>query len=424
MGHIGRFFSILLICLAFSPAARAGVLVEDVRYGGDASRMRIVIDLDRPVKFRAFLLDKPNRIVLDLPDAAFKTFKSRLNPSNPLVSAYRSGKINGGITRVIFDLRKPATIRQAFAIPKGDPGGKDRLVLDLSPASVNAFAAQKSRVFGTRELGDLNAAPPADDEAAVPASSAAPSPAAKPAPRPQAAKTPLEKRTYTIVVDAGHGGDDPGAEVPGYREKDITFALALELRRQLEETGLYRVVLTRDKDYYIKLRERLALSRKEKADLFVSIHADKSERGGVHGASVYTLSETASDDETARLAESENNAGFVAGVDLGQESQDVADILLDLAMRDKMNESNMFARQLTHAFLRNNVQLLPNSHRSAGFAVLKAPDVPSVLIESGFLSNKEDAKLLSSSDFQRKFAAAVLDGINAYFRKMRALQTP
>ena len=190
----------------------------------------------------------------------------------------------------------------------------------------------------------------------------------------------------------------------------------------MEETGRYTVVLTRNKDFYVKLRERLNISRKVNADLFISIHADSIDRKGVRGASIYTLSEKASDAETARLAEDENNSGFVAGVDLGQESQEVADILLDLAMREKMNESNMYARMLKHALIKKKVRLLPNSHRSAGFAVLKAPDVPSVLIEIGFISNPREAKLLKSRKFQRKVGSSILKGTDSYFRKIKALQ--
>jgi len=182
------------------------------------------------------------------------------------------------------------------------------------------------------------------------------------------------------------------------------------------------VVLTRDRDFYIKLHERVDISRRVKGDLFISLHADKIDRKGTRGDSIYTLSEKGSDAETERLAESENKAGFVAGVDLDQESEDVADILLDLAMREKMNESNMFARMLKGALNGGNIRLLPNSHRSAGFAVLKAPDVPSVLIEMGFISNPEEAKLLSSSQFQRNLASSITQGVDAYFRKIRALQ--
>jgi N-acetylmuramoyl-L-alanine amidase len=226
-----------------------------------------------------------------------------------------------------------------------------------------------------------------------------------------------------VIIDAGHGGGDPGAIGPnGIREKNITLAIAQTIKRVMEDSGRYTVYLTRDKDFYIPLRQRVDISRQKKGDLFISIHADKIGRSNVRGASIYTLSENASDAETARLADAENNAGVVAGVDLAAESADVADILLDLAMREKMNESNLLARYLEDALRRKSVRLLPNSHRSAGFAVLKAPDVPSVLIESGFLSNNDEAKLLNSSDFHLKFSKAVLEGVDTYFEKIRALQ--
>jgi len=230
-------------------------------------------------------------------------------------------------------------------------------------------------------------------------------------------------RKYVIVLDPGHGGADPGAVAgSGILEKNITLAVARELKRQMEETGRYRVVLTRDRDVQIRLRDRLDMARRERADLFISLHADKIQRNDVRGASIYTLSRNASDAETARLAERENAAGVVAGVDLNSESQEIAGILLDLAMREKMNESSLLARFLEDAFRRKNVKLLPNSHRSAGFAVLKAPDVPSVLIETGFLSNPAEVKLLNSAEFQRRISSAIVEGVDAYFRKIRALQ--
>ena len=242
--------------------------------------------------------------------------------------------------------------------------------------------------------------------------------------KPQSVTLPgnTVKKKYTVVIDAGHGGQDPGAVAHGLREKNITLAVAQALRQQLEETGRYRVVMTRARDVYIKLHERVDLSRREEGDLFVSIHADMMERSNTRGASIYTLSSTASDAETARLADDANNSGVVAGVDLRTESEDVAGILLDLAMREKMNESSLLARFIEESFRRESIRLLPNSHRSAGFAVLKAPDIPAVLIETGFLSNPEEARLLSTPQFQRKIAEAISLGIDAYFRKIEALQ--
>jgi N-acetylmuramoyl-L-alanine amidase len=397
------------------PMSKGGPLaVEGIRFGVGGDRTRIVIDFSGKPDFRAFLLDNPKRLAVDIPRAGWKTARNTM-VGEGVVRGYRSGLLEEeGLMRVMFDLKGPVTVGQAFVLPR-DSMAKDRIVIDLKPASQNVFAARTAEIYGNKGLkGEASAR-------------AETSPLAK----IQPPRTPADThrtymsdahRVYTIVVDAGHGGQDPGAAGGGRREKNITLAVAQEIRRQLEDSGRYKVVLTRDRDVYIKLRDRVDISRRVQGDLFVSIHADKIDRQGVRGASVYTLSETASDAETARLAEDENNAGNVAGVDLKEESQDVADILLDLAMREKMNESNLLAKAVVEAFRRKNVGLLPNSHRSAGFAVLKAPDVPAILIETGFISNPDEANLLSSSAFQQKIASAVQDGIDAYFRKMQSLQ--
>jgi N-acetylmuramoyl-L-alanine amidase len=412
------FFSLIISSAGL--AAEEKLRVDNIRYGvtsGDGAR--IVLDLNHKTDFRAFALDHPYRIVLDLPAAEWKTYQSKFITNN-IVKAYRSGVLDDGLTRVIFDIKNPALIAAVFPLDK-DSFNKDRLVIDLKPASINLFNAGKGDISGNGALKGSGAVrtPQGSGYVAVQNNLVKTvSLTAVPALIPQ--RKPVKQ--YTVVIDAGHGGGDPGATDYGVQEKNITLQVAGELKRQMEETGRYKVVLTRDRDVYIKLHERVDISRRVNGDLFISIHADKIGRKGVRGASIYTLSETASDAETARLAEDENNSGFVAGVDLGQESQDVADILLDLAMREKMNESNMFAKMLRYAFLQKDVRLLPKSHRSAGFAVLKAPDVPSVLIEIGFLSNPEEAKLLGSGQFQSKIASSMLDGVDAYFRKMQSLQ--
>jgi len=418
-------FLIISFVLCVSSSARADearLLVEGIRYGAAGAGARIVFDLNRKTDFRVFLLDHPYRVVVDLPRTDWHTYKSRF-VSNNIIKAYRSGELDNGLTRVIFDMKEAAIVNNVFTIARDD-FNKDRLVIDMTPASANLFNARKADIFGSADLKTGAAA------TALPAALKSPSghgyadvqTALIKAVAPLVVPTRKPAKQYVIVLDPGHGGGDPGASGRDVKEKFITLEVAKELRRQLEETGRYKVVLTRDRDFYVKLHERMDISRRVNGDLFISIHADKIDRKGVRGASIYTLSEKASDAETARLAEEENNAGFVAGVDLSQETQDVADILLDLAMREKMNESNMFARMLTHSFLRNHVRLLPNSHRSAGFAVLKAPDVPSVLVEIGFLSNSEEAKLLSSGQFQSNISASILAGINAYFRKIQSLQ--
>jgi N-acetylmuramoyl-L-alanine amidase len=418
-----RYFFILLTIGLIACAVQAwaaGLTVDGIRYGLNAGRTRVVVDLGGKADFRVFTLADPARLVIDLPAAQLR-LPAAAPASDDTVRSYRSGTLDDGLTRIVFDLNRFAVVDKAFTLPPDDTS-KNRIVVDLAPSSENVFRAGLEKVFGNADLKGTGTAPPpissiarARNEAVAKAS-----PVAVPAPKPGVSGKPQK---YVIVVDAGHGGNDPGAiGASGVHEKDVTLSVARAVKRAMEETGRYRVVLTRDSDVYIPLRQRPAIARKAKADLFISIHADKIGRTNVRGASIYTLSRTASDVETARLAEEENKAGVVAGVDLDAESEDVAGILLDLAMREKMNESSLFARFLEEAFSSKNIKLLPNSHRSAGFAVLKAPDVPSVLIESGFLSNTSEAKLLSSADFQRRLADAIVDGVDAYFRKIEALK--
>lgn len=396
--------------------------IKGIRYGASGDKTRLVIDFNAKPDFRAFLLNNPRRLVVDVPKSNWRTAQSK-GVTNDIIKGYRSGVLQKeGLTRIIFDMRKPAVVVNAFVIPNNGMS-KDRLVIDLKPASDNLFNARTDDLYGNARLTGNQAvasSPPVSELKTLQNKDI--TQVKPPENKPESSPAIKKDRRYTVVIDAGHGGGDPGAIAFGIKEKNITLAVARELKRQLDETGLYKTVMTRSTDTYIKLHERVDISRRVNADLFVSIHADKVDRNGVRGASIYTLSEKASDAETARLAEDENNAGMVAGVDLREESADVADILLDLAMREKMNESNFLARVVTESFRDENIRLLPNSHRSAGFAVLKAPDVPAVLIEVGFLSNANEAKLLSSSEFQSKIARAIVGGVSAYFRKIKALQ--
>jgi N-acetylmuramoyl-L-alanine amidase len=241
---------------------------------------------------------------------------------------------------------------------------------------------------------------------------------AGPKPPPSIASIISPKRT--IVIDAGHGGIDPGAEsVSGYHEKEITLATARLLRRVLEQTGRYKVVLTRDSDVYLKLHERVARARAAHGNLFISLHADSvqaaSERT-TRGASIYTLSETASDAESDRYAQQENRADAIGGVDLGDQSDDVAGILVDLTVRETVNDGNRLAGMMVDSLEHQGVSLLPNTpHRSAGFAVLKSPDIPSILIEMGYLSDMSDARALADPRHQQQIANAIAEGVDRYF---------
>ena len=223
-----------------------------------------------------------------------------------------------------------------------------------------------------------------------------------------------------VAIDPGHGGIDPGTTgAKGAREKQITLAMALVLKRQLEASGRYRVRLTRDRDKFVRLRQRVAKARDSNAELFISLHADAIKNRRFRGASVYTLSEVASDKEAEELAAKENKVDLIVGMDFSDKSPEVTNILIDLAQRETMNYAAQFATLLLSE-LRGSVKVLRNSHRFAGFAVLKAPDVPSVLIEMGYLSNATDEKLLSSAAYRRKLAAAITRAMDGLFAKRRA----
>ena len=421
--------ALVLAVLHPGRAAAGDTVVEDIRYGLNAGKTRVVVDMNRPSDFRVFMLADPPRLVIDIENADWRIPRTQPVRRGDVLKSYRSGDLDDGLTRIVFDLKQTAVIDTAFSLARSGTA-RDRVVVDVRPASQNLFAARLEKIFGNKNLkGTGIVVPPASAlaetrNAAVQQAAPAIGDVAKPTRKPPTLPpSPYAKdRKYIVVIDAGHGGGDPGAVTKGIYEKNVTLSVARELRRQLEETGKYKVVMTRDSDKYIRLRDRLEIARREKGDLFISVHADKIDRTDVRGASIYTLSRQASDKETARLAERENNAGIVAGVDLASESEDVAGILLDLAMREKMNESSLLAKFLESAFRSKNVKLLPNSHRSAGFAVLKAPDVPSVLIEIGFLSNPTEAKMLGSAEFQRRISGAIVEGVDAYFRKIIALQ--
>ncbi|MBO6946684.1 MAG: N-acetylmuramoyl-L-alanine amidase [Rhodospirillales bacterium] len=237
---------------------------------------------------------------------------------------------------------------------------------------------------------------------------------------PMKPPVPGQAQKRVIVIDPGHGGVDPGAiGVSGIYEKHITLAAARDLKRYLEATGRFDVKLTRDRDIFIRLRGRIERAREMKADLFISLHADTIRNRGVRGLSLYTLSERASDKEAAQLAERENKADLIAGIDLTHESAEVTNILIDLAQRETMNQSAKLAALLVDE-LDGRVNILRNPHRFAGFAVLKAPDIPSVLIELGFLSNKEDERQLRSKSHRRKLAQSIAGAVDRYFAKIES----
>jgi len=286
-----------------------------------------------------------------------------------------------------------------------------RFVLDIAP--------------GRQSLGKSLASAPA-------ARRPPPAPEVRPAARPKVSirqprlrfPSPTRKpylgraKRHVVVIDPGHGGIDPGAiGQSGILEKNITLAAARAIKARLDQTGRYKVLLTRDRDMFIQLRDRVAIARDKGAKLFISLHADTIRNKNVRGLSVYTLSERASDKEAAELARRENKADLIAGIDLSGQASGVTNILIDLAQREAMNESARAAGFLVDE-LKRVTRLLRNSHRFAGFAVLKAPDVPSLLIEMGFLSNARDEKSLRSAKYRRRLAGAVTKAIDRFFARV------
>lgn len=397
----------LSFTLLMTQAGQALALeVTGLRLGPHPDKTRLVLELSAPTDFRSFILTDPTRLVIDMP--SFRWHVGKIGkPAGARVSNIRQGALQPGISRIVIDLTQQALIQDAFLIPRKN-GLPDRLVIDFAPASPENFAKKRNIVFGTLDTGIPQTATQAQITEVT---------ANIPVPPPTPRKPVVSRQNRPlIVIDAGHGGEDPGAlGGHGLKEKNITLAMARDLKKSLEETGRYRVSLTRDKDVFIRLSQRVKIARDRNADLFISLHADSINRSGVSGASIYTLSEKASDAETEKLATRENHADMIAGVDLSHEDEDVANILVDLAMRDTMNQSKFFAGNTVTRLKQNGVRVLDNPHRFAGFAVLKAPDIPSVLIELGYMSNDKESLRLSQPDYRNKIARALVDSIDLYF---------
>ncbi|TAN57820.1 MAG: N-acetylmuramoyl-L-alanine amidase [Rhodospirillales bacterium] len=374
------------------------------RLGDHGQTTRIVLDLseEAPYQVRRSL----DRIAIDFPGLEWR-LRAALPPRG---LGLVKGVSREGAHTLVLSLSSPAKPAKVFYLAPGG-GNSWRFVLDLEPAS--AAEVQKA----ARAEPSAKSAP-------------APSPAAKSSAKPNGktasapASPPQLKAIPVIAIDPGHGGIDPGAiGASGVYEKNITLAMARELKDRIEASGRFKAMLTRDRDVFLKLRDRVAKARAAGADLFISLHADAHNDLQLAGLSVYTLSEKASDAEAELLAEKENKADLIAGIDLSNEAPEVANILIDLAQRETMNLSASFAgRAVTE--LGHQVKLLSNTHRFAGFAVLKAPDVPSVLVELGYLSNPKEEQLLKTEAYRGKLATAVTKAVDAYFDQVRKAGTP
>jgi len=388
-----RALLILLLLLA-APASAAVV-------GGltiDAAQVTIV--LDAPIAApKAFALAAPRRLVIDLPGVS----STRVSVAGDgIITRARIGQFDSATARLVLDLAQP------MAVASASQGGDHHVILRLKPIGAGRFDADVAR--GRAPLTGFAAAPDFD----LPATAFAPVP-----PQAPAGRKPL------VVIDAGHGGKDVGAiSILGGRfEKDATLAIARAAARALRASGLVRVKLTRDDDRFIPLAGRVAIARTAQADLFVSVHADSAPNADARGASVYTLSATASDAVAARLAARENKSDIIAGVDLGREAPEVGDILIDLEQRNTMNVAANFADTLQAALARR-IGFRGEFHHFAGFLVLKAADIPSVLLETGYVTNADDAKLLFSEAGQRRIGDGIARAVEAHLARVARTPAP
>ncbi|MBF0354645.1 MAG: N-acetylmuramoyl-L-alanine amidase [Alphaproteobacteria bacterium] len=391
------YAAVILGLLAFGTDvfAQTAPAALGFRLGDHGQTTRLVLDLTQEAPYQVRTLAGPDRIAIDFPGLEWRLATPLPKKGLGLIrSVYKEGGQS-----LVLELARPAKPTKVFYLAPAQ-GTSWRFVMDLEPSSAKesqkaARADLQSKPVQAPALGAKPAAKPTGQSAAAPAS------------------PPPVKAIPVIALDPGHGGIDPGAiGASGVYEKNITLAMARELKERIEQTGRFKAVLTRDRDVFLKLRDRVAKARAAGADLFISLHADAHGNEQLSGLSVYTLSEKASDAEAELLAEKENKADLIAGIDLSHEAPEVANILIDLAQRETMNLSASFAGK-TVAELGQQVKLLSNTHRFAGFAVLKAPDVPSVLLELGYLSNPREEQLLKTEAYRAKLSLAVVKGLDA-----------
>ena len=405
-----------------------GVHAVAARLGGGAERTRFVVDLTRSVDYTAKVLADPYRVIVDLPEVNFDFPPGLGRMGRGLVKEYRYGQYGEGKSRIVLDVTGPVLVAKSFVITAKN-NQPARLVIDLHRTDARKFAdaarkrdakARREKSRATEIAAVLQKMIAAAPKLQVPRPTAKPK---KAAPSPKTVAKPRKRDGKpVIIIDPGHGGVDPGAiGRRGTAEKSVTLAFSRTLRDKLKASGRYRVYLTRDSDRFIRLRDRVKFARQKGGHLFISVHADSIKRGRASGSTVYTLSDKASDREAAALAAKENRADIIAGVTLKKESNAVTGILIDLAQRETKNHSIHFARQLVER-IRGVSKVRKKSMRQAGFRVLKAPDVPSVLVELGFLSSRRDEAKLRSKAWRKKMAGAVKKAVDRYFKTRLARQ--
>ncbi|HEX9167500.1 MAG TPA: N-acetylmuramoyl-L-alanine amidase [Roseiarcus sp.] len=391
MARLGRFVALAALTFMTAPLQRAfaveagAPVAVAARLSQDQGGATLVFDLSRTVDATASALASPDRIVIDMPEVSFRLDPSVGRVSAPhdewLVKDFRFGLLAAGKSRIVIDLAHDACPADVSTRPIVDGAPAARLTIELKPCNPDAFMA-------------LVRSP------SVPTASAPGAPARPP----------------VIVLDPGHGGIDGGANgLGGVQEKTLVYEFCAELKRRLDATKRYKVIMTRDGDQYVDLEDRVDIARGADASLFISVHADTlSEDADVSGSTVYTAADRASDAEAARIAARENAADKGPGGRKRFDDPGVADILFDLKRRETRTYAHIFSRGLVDG-LRGAARLNHNPERSAGFVVLKAPEFPSVLVELGYLSNPQDVQSLTSPDWRAKAAGAMVSAIGAFF---------
>jgi N-acetylmuramoyl-L-alanine amidase len=390
---------------------------------------RVTLELDSELRAEHFTLETPNRLVVDIQgmemNPALNDLVRKVRPDDPFISSLRVAQNRANVIRLVFDL-KQAIAPQVFTLkPVGEY--KFRLVLDLYPkVAQDPLAALLKKMPQkkldedplARVLSDISKNPKGTGMAAVPVIPESIAPPIAPSRAPSSNPTALgRRRMVTIAVDAGHGGEDPGAiGKGGTREKDVVLEIAKKLKARIDSTPGMRAFLTRDGDFFVPLHVRVEKARRVKADLFVSVHADAFPRPTAGGSSVYVLSERGASSTAAKwLAEKENSSDLIGGINIQTQNNQVAKILLDLSTSAQIKDSTQLASTMLDQ-LRGVYRLHKPQVESAGFAVLRAPDMPSVLVETAFISNPTEEQLLRSPQTQERFAVAINNGIQQFFR--------
>jgi N-acetylmuramoyl-L-alanine amidase len=422
---------IVLLLLIWLPQGSLGATISEVRVWPASDYTRLTLESRQRVDFNMFTLSNPDRLVVDLtnvdPHGALATLPGKIAADDPYIKSLRIGQFKPGVTRLVMDL-KTAVKPQLFSLNPVASYGY-RLVLDVYPAvppdplmalavdsekKLSAASAAEHSESAQPPLAQSTPSAPAPQEGGAAAGGA---PAEVPgAAAPESTPAGKGRRTIIVAIDAGHGGEDPGAHGRhGTLEKNVTLAIARKLKTLVDGTGTMRAVLIRDGDYFIPLGGRVAKSRKAHADMFVSIHADSYVRSNASGSSVFALSEHGATSAAARwLAKTENDADLVGGVNIATKDTNLKITLVDLMQTATISDSLKLGRQVLHSLGAVN----PLHHRKveqAGFAVLKAPDIPSILVETAFISNPREELKLRDQAYQQKIARAILGGIKGYF---------